>query len=691
MLIPTISVPTRRRLFGSAAPRSRIATTLCISVITFAALLGTSDAAVTLSVAGSAFPLVATRTGGQNIRVEATATAPISGASVIIDLRDYQGATVVATGAAPLGPSAGLQALQVPINVPMPGLYDLTARVVQNGTTTLATATTSYGIVPNRNAVGPSDFGVCTHFAQGKGALPLTVNLVKLAGFSHIRDEVYWNSVETALGVYQFPAGDDNYINAAFNAGLDPLVILDFGNPLYPHEFDSTGLPSTDAGRTAFANYAKQCVMRYGSMVKHWEVWNEPKPEYDVYSAMLQATYSAVKQADPSAYVISCGGGGAGGGAGGDYISGVRANGGFDSAEGYSIHPYMDPSDPDHGYAAPESPLSGQRVNVPSVMGWHQTFINLHPQANGAKAGLWVTEIGWSSDGDISESSQAAYLTRTYLLSRRVGIAQAVFVYDFQNDGVDGTKSEQNFGLVRLDFSPKPSYVAVATLTSTIKSLPWSSSLLETSAAKVFRYGSGADFAIAAWTVAGDTEAVALSLPSGTYTLRDWQGRETTVASINGSLSLSINGTPRYILPLRFETESLAVSASSGASHRVITGGNFSGGAGTVLDARAAGDSVTYTVPNVAIGTYDVRVGVKRLDSHGLCRLAAARSDSTTFSNIGSSQDLYSTTEDYVELDLGTWSPATVSDKSFRFTVTGKNAASSGYAVGLDAIRLIPQ
>lgn len=110
-----------------------------------------------------------------------------------------------------------------------------------------------------------------------------------------------------------------------------------------------------------------------------------------------------------------------------------------------------------------------------------------------------------------------------------------------------------------------------------------------------------------------------------------------------------------------------------------------------MLTANAVGDFITFTVPAIAAGSYNVRVGVKKYYNRGSFQLAAARSDSSSFSNIGVAQDLYSAAQSYTELDLGTWSPVSASDKLFRFTVSGKSAASSGYVIAIDYIRLLPQ
>ena len=142
-----------------------------------------------------------------------------------------------------------------------------------------------------------------------------------------------------------------------------------------------------------------------------------------------------------------------------------------------------------------------------------------------------------------------------------------------------------------------------------------------------------------------------------------------------------------------FETENLTVADKSSATHRIIPDPNFSGGEGTILDATVVGDYVTYLVPAVSAGSYDVRVGVKTLNTRGTWQLAIGRADNFngTKSNVGTPKDEYTAGITFTEYDLGTWTPGTTSDKWFQFLITGKNASSTGYSECFDYIKLIPQ
>ena len=58
--------------------------------------------------------------------------------------------------------------------------------------------------------------------------------------------------------------------------------------------------------------------------------------------------------------------------------------------------------------------------------------------------------------------------------------------------------------------------------------------------------------------------------------------------------------------------------------------------------------------------------------------------------NVGGPQDLFGASA-FVELNLGSWTPGTTSDKYFQFQVSGKNPASSGRFMAIDYVKLTRQ
>ncbi len=140
----------------------------------------------------------------------------------------------------------------------------------------------------------------------------------------------------------------------------------------------------------------------------------------------------------------------------------------------------------------------------------------------------------------------------------------------------------------------------------------------------------------------------------------------------------------------RYEAESLPVAASA-PGNRVISDPGFSAGSASILDSTATGNYITYTVPGVSAGSYNVRIGSKNFNSRGIWQLAIGPAGSNTPVNLGAPADEYSAGTDFATFDLGTWRPASTSDKWFKFTIAGKNAASAGYTECIDFIELIPQ
>ena len=137
------------------------------------------------------------------------------------------------------------------------------------------------------------------------------------------------------------------------------------------------------------------------------------------------------------------------------------------------------------------------------------------------------------------------------------------------------------------------------------------------------------------------------------------------------------------------EAESLTVAASSGQVWRTSADTNGSGGVIAFFDATAAANYVTLNLSIPAATTYNIKIRYKSGPTRGMFQLAASPTVGGTYTNIGSAQDEYNASQLYNQLaDCGSATFATAGSYVFRFTVTGKNAASSGYGLAIDSIEL---
>lgn len=415
---------------------------------------------------------------------------------------------------------------------------------------------TSLAVLPSGIPKNSTE-GVITHFAMGRGEVPRSLQLISAAGFGWIRDEMYWSAVELQRGVYTFPAYYDAYVNAALKLGLSPLVVIDYGNKFYPFPTGVTGTHGlmTDAQRAGYAAYAKAVATKYRGRVNTFEIWNEPVPsafgtsDWSGYTKLLMKAYPAIKAGNPSATVISCGGGGLGGGVAGDCAAGVLHFGAQASEDVYSMHPYMAPFDPDKGYPVNNSPI-GKAVSVPTVSHYLQGFAKYHTRPNNATLPMWVTEIGWYSSPvsySNGETMQAAYAARTFINARRYGLAQKVFWYDFQDDGTDPGNKENNFGFIRKDFSPKPAYVATAIMHNELRDATFQSAPVDQTDVKVLSFSGSQGQVFVGWTIGQTPANTQVSIPDGSYIETDWQGKQTTVTVSGQSLDWKLGPQPRYL------------------------------------------------------------------------------------------------------------------------------------------------
>lgn len=463
-----------------------------------------------------------------------------------------------------------MAAAELKFDVKKIGFYDVTV-TAKRGKETVARIDANLAVVPEANYERPQDMGVCVHFMQGKHPLPMeeTLSLLKLAGFTRLRDDVSWQSIEREPRVYGLPERFIEVIGKTPEFGITPLFVIGYNNPIYREHFTKS-FPTTPEMYEAFGNAAAYVAAETKGKVDEWEIWNEPNYAHPAneYLPLLKVVYGKIKAANPDAVVISCGGSGAGGGPGGGAIVPIVKAGGLEFQDAFSIHPYMSPSEPDFGYRG-GPPLA--RVSIPEFTGYLGRFIDGNLKADGSRLGLYVTEIGWCLEHPaalqipVTEVTQAAFLARTYLLFRAQNRAAGVYWYDFQNDGAESYEKEHNFGLIKLDHMPKPAYQAAATVASMLRNREFKNAIqdgrmvkgdanaLKDATAKIYVYGEPGSRMVAAWFApqqnSGCTMEWVLPFAYENAKFYDWQGTELAKPEkLDGNkIVLDLNHLPKYI------------------------------------------------------------------------------------------------------------------------------------------------
>ena len=428
------------------------------------------------------------------------------------------------------------------------GYYEIVARLVDAKGAIIAATTNNYAVtpaIPER----PSELGVCfhSHHYERRDAWDIAFFLLDTGGFSRIRDDLEWGRVERERGKYQIPARIDKTVDMCIEHGIKPLYIFGYPSPAYTDY--KKGFPTNDATRTACAEAMAFAVEHFRGRVTEWELWNEPNQAHPVndYLPLAKIVYPRVKAAAPEITFITGGGSGPGGGIGGGFICPVLKAGGRGFQDGWSAHPYVSPYTPDLGYKG-GPPLA--RASLPCCLaanlGW----------AKANKTGekplqFWITELGWPDIAVKSELLQAAYVVRSFLIAREYGLDTGLYIYDFQDDGVDPNDKEHHFGITRYDFSPKPAYQAIAVYASLFGNRKKISCIQPGRNVRVLSCGEKGATVTAIW--GAEPTEVAIDWPASrkNLTMVDWQGRRLPMPT-GDRLRLRADVLPVYLVESPF-------------------------------------------------------------------------------------------------------------------------------------------
>ena len=311
----------------------------------------------------------------------------------------------------------------------------------------------------NKPATANKQLYVSTHGLEA--GIDNTVKIARYAGFSGIRDDITWRTIETTRGKYNVPEDADTLINRAAEENLGSLIILAYENELY----DNGLPPHTDEGIKAYANYCAYMAKRYKGIVDTFEIWNEynislfNKGNFggDVYARMLKAAYTAIKEVNPDATVVGM----CSAGTDLEYMKEVFDNGGYDYMDAISFHPY------DWSGAFRIGVFTKAMRDVKELI-----------EQYGKAKPMWITEFGLTSaecsTGIGDEGMQAAYAVQMYAVSQEDNLCERIYWYCLQNTGLDKTAQEHMFGLVRAEYdtytphAARPLMLAMAGMNSFI-------------------------------------------------------------------------------------------------------------------------------------------------------------------------------------------------------------------------------
>jgi hypothetical protein len=253
--------------------------------------------------------------------------------------------------------------------------------------------------------------------------------------------------------------------------GIKPLFVV-VGDPQHP--------PVTPAAAAGYASFVRDRAAEFRGKAEGWEIWNEQDapawwagaPAVDgtvrdtaAYTAMLKATYRAVRSVDKKTPVVM------GGLTGNDFrfVADVYKHGGRGSFDAVAVH-----TDTGCSLAAPSGYLRDLdgRINQFSFLSYREVHRTMAAHGDARKP-IWMTELGWSTTtavcdtgrfagqkaGGVSEADQASYLAQGFHCTRLAKYVTRDIVFRLRDDTAE--TSAAKYGLLRADGSPKPAWDAL--------------------------------------------------------------------------------------------------------------------------------------------------------------------------------------------------------------------------------------
>jgi hypothetical protein len=155
---------------------------------------------------------------------------------------------------------------------------------------------------------------------------------------------------------------------------------------------------------------------------------------------------------------------------------------------------------------------------------------------------IWITECGWQTLGSLTPTIQAEYVVKFYVTQLALGLCERIYWFNLSDWGPRGAASGGHFGLVYMDQSPKPSYVAYYTMVEMLHDFDKAEKIEAPKNVSGFRFSFADRGCVYVYWAAKGTEAV--HLPENCRTKVDLMGRQTPLQSKR----IMVNEQPVFVI-----------------------------------------------------------------------------------------------------------------------------------------------
>jgi len=384
-------------------------------------------------------------------------------------------------------------------------------------------------------------------------AFPSFNPLLKDAGVRWLRGFYEWQTIQPTRGYWNWTLPDRLIENARAN---NLHLTGSFGY------FASWA--SADGGTRKFPikdmqywrDYVAGLVSRYQRDIKYWEVWNEFDGGFaengtpEIYGEMVREASISAKAVDPTAKIG---------------MSVANFDVGFleaaikGGAAGYFDYICV------HPYEKLNALEDGGEVDFLSMTTTLRQMLKVNGQPTDTQ--LWITEIGSQAPNtpdQRADKRQAILLAKAYLLSIASGFRR---VFWFEARGPSYGHNTDH-GLVRADFSLRPAYRALKTLSDALGPDPAAAGWLNLEGGYGFLYKVNGAYTLAAWARSKWDVKVKFA---GDVRISDIEGIQTALAA---GRELTLTDAPQLIFEVPI---TLVEQAKANVNKPYSWAGDFAG------------------------------------------------------------------------------------------------------------------
>lgn len=340
--------------------------------------------------------------------------------------------------------------------------------------------------------------------AEWAGEYPKFNPMLHQAGARWLRTWPEWNVIQPRRGQWNWERADKIVADAKTNH-LHPLGIWYYFAKFASADGGTRKGPIKDI--QYWKDYVTASVERYKGDVKYWEIWNEfngsfysgrdQSEKVKDYAELVAAACDAAKKADPTVKVgMSVASTDIG------FLDLAIKAGAAGHFDFICVHPY---ENLDAMRTGDEMGFLGMGNTLREMLAANKQDVNTP---------LWITEIG--SEAPVKpdpkkDALQGEWFAKSYLLALSQGF-QRIFWFEVRGPAAYNTGID--FSVIRADWTPRPSYYAMKTMTAVLgaepKYLGWLS-LGEGGHGFLFS-GSKGDV-LAAWALPGKKQNVSFPSP----------------------------------------------------------------------------------------------------------------------------------------------------------------------------------